>query len=637
MSLVIYPAKRLALLPSLQSQVLFAGGARGQAPNAKAPKTYDGFQLNIPRKTLERYATDNMRTLTFEVPGSSMMRLAEGDRQALVHLIRAGQALDRVFLKQDHPKNIAVKAALTKAAAEGDEHAKLTLRFFNAFNSLEGLHRLKNKAVRLIKGEKVGPGLGLYPADLTKKELKAYILNNPHQAAAILSNETVITRDGAKGTKGARLVATPYAVAFRPEFEEAAAHLQAAARVSTNADFNKYLKLQAAALVSTDPNYAYQADQAWAKLENTPLEFTIGRESYDDELTAAVAADPKVAKMLDQLNVSPKSKDMIGVRVGVVNREGQELFAKYRRHLHEVSAMLPRSAEYKQDYDGVTHASDVKETLVDVDLVYLSGDYASKKSGGITLAQNLPNDDKIWSALGGARRNVFHRSVRMAPPTAVRQRLIQELIQPEQQGWYDAQVAAHLETVGHELGHTLGPKTTRKGADKKTALGAYGDIVEENKADIMSMFMVPHLVKTGELTEAQGNSIYMSWAFDNFQIRQPSLKLPYQTRALMQAQFMLREGAFKLDKQSRLSIVPEKMHAAVTKMLTRIIEVQLDGTESDAKAYVDEFNVWDARMAAMAKRQLEINKNPKIFTHVEYPVADALMATAGDSQRSTLA
>ena len=625
MSLVIDPAQRLLVLPHAPKLVLFGKG------KGKAPKTYDGFRLAVPEKTLDRYQADHVRVFTFEVPGSSLMRLQPGDRQALVHLIRAGQALDRVFLKQDHPKNQAVKAALTKAAAAGDSHAKKTLDFFMGFNSLQGFHRLKNRAIRLIKGEKVGPGLGLYPADLTKQELKAYILKNLEQAAGILSNESVVTRDGD------RLVATPYNVAFRAEFEDAARHLQAAAKVSTHAGFNKYLGLQAAALISSDPNYAYKADQAWAKLEDTPLEFTLGRESYDDELTAAVGADPKVAPMLAALSIEPKSKDMIGARVGVVNREGQELFAKYRRHLHEVAGMIPRNTEYKQNFDPTASADKVEQTLVDVDLVYMGGDYASKKNGGIVLAQNLPNDDKIWATVGGGRRNVFHRSIRMSPPSVVRQQMVKELIVADQTALYDGQVAAHLETIGHEVGHSLGPKTTKNGGDKKTALGAYGDIVEENKADTMSMYMLPHLVKTGELTQAQANSIYVTWAFDNFQLRKPALSQPYPVRAVMQAQFLLREGAISLDKQSRLRVHPEKMHAAVTKMLGRIIDVQLEGTEKAAKAYVDEYFVWDKAMEAVAKRQREINKKPMLFTQVQQPLAEALLASAHEPILSTLA
>ncbi len=596
------------------TSVLFAG---------KKAKSYGPYKIGVPEKKLDEWKANNTRTFVFDVPGSSILRLSEGDRKALVHLVRAAQALDQVFLKQDHKENIPVKKALQEAAEAGDSHAQKAFFFFQSFNSINGFHRLTNKVIRLIKGQKPEKGLGLYPSDITKKELINYILKHPEQAAPILSNDTIVVRNGN------RLEAIPYAVTFREEYEQAARELQQAARVTTNADFAKYLKLQAAALVSTDPVYAYQADEAWAKLEDTPLEFTIGRESYEDNLTASVASDPRVAKLLAELNISPKSKDMIGVRVGIVNREGQELFAKYRRHLHEVAPQIPRSNEYKQDFDNVSSADQVKQSMVDVDLLYIAGDYASKKTG-VTLAQNLPNDDKIYTTLGGGRRNVFHRQIRMAPPSdpTLLPKMLNALLVPEQHHLYDDDLADHLTTIGHELGHSLGPKTTASGSDKKGALGAYGDIVEENKADIMSMFMVDHLLKKGELTEKEAHSIYTTWAFDNFPIKKPTLQQPYPVRSVMQAQYFFNQGAVVLDDQKRLKVIPEKMHEAARAMLADIVDVQLEGSEAKAKTYVEKYFVWDDRMEHFAKTILEIRKNPKIFTDVKMPAAEALLANA---------
>ena len=49
--------------------------------------------------------------------------------------------------------------------------------------------------------------------------------------------------------------------------------------------------------------------------------------------------------------------------------------------------------------------------MVDADIIYFSGDYL-KNCGAITIAQNLPNNDKLSVIKGNGRRNVYHRQVR---------------------------------------------------------------------------------------------------------------------------------------------------------------------------------------------------------------------------------
>ena len=51
-----------------------------------------------------------------------------------------------------------------------------------------------------------------------------------------------------------------------------------------------------------------------------------------------VAADPKVAKLLEENGIKAKSKDSIGVRVGIVNQESAAEIADYRKHLASVYA-----------------------------------------------------------------------------------------------------------------------------------------------------------------------------------------------------------------------------------------------------------------------------------------------------------
>ena len=71
-----------------------------------------------------------------------------------------------------------------------------------------------------------------------------------------------------------------------------------AAEYSTNKDFSEYLNLQAKALRTPDPMLDAYADKKWATLQDTPLEFTITRENYSDELTESVIENEELKKLL---------------------------------------------------------------------------------------------------------------------------------------------------------------------------------------------------------------------------------------------------------------------------------------------------------------------------------------------------
>ena len=85
--------------------------------------------------------------------------------------------------------------------------------------------------------------------------------------------------------------------------------------------------------------------------------------------------------------------------------------------------------------------------MVDVDLVILAGDVGAYRAG-ITLAENLPNDDKPSLKIGGGRRNVYHRQIRFTNLTEV-QKMLDAVLDPEQHKYYDPE-ADHWFTIGHE-------------------------------------------------------------------------------------------------------------------------------------------------------------------------------------------
>ena len=158
-------------------------------------------------------------------------------------------------------------------------------------------------------------------------------------------------------------------------------------------------------------------------------------------------------------------------------------------------------------------------TFADVDLVAITGDYSAVR-GGITVAQNLPNDDKLAVKLDSGSRLAFHRQVRQSGDPSLRQKMLDALVDPEQHKWYDPESDFGF-TVGHELGHSLGPIQTDDGRDVIAALGDFGAMLEEAKADLTSIAMTDYFVKIGKFTEEEANKIYLTWVVGELPVNKP--------------------------------------------------------------------------------------------------------------------
>jgi len=86
--------------------------------------------------------------------------------------------------------------------------------------------------------------------------------------------------------------------------------------------------------------------------------------------------------------------------------------------------------------------------------ILLAGDVGAYR-GEITIAENLPNDDKLSLKMGGGRRNVYHRQLRVENETLIKEK-IDAILDPEKHKCYDIE-AKHWFAIGQENSHSLGP------------------------------------------------------------------------------------------------------------------------------------------------------------------------------------
>ena len=573
----------------------------------------ESFELNLSEEELEKRTSpeylNTVKLLDENAP--EYLSLAQGDKDALKHLVKAAMAIQEIQFELDNRENIAFAEYLKSEISKGNNAAKMTMRLFMAQRGMTAIDREANY-VELAKNHH--PITGFYPANLSQEDFHNILLQMLQKGEKdlvkkILNQRSVV--DWAENKK--TLVAVDYVDRFEKNFAYIADELDFAAETSTNADFNEYLRLQAQAFRKADPMLDAYADKKWATLQDTPLEFTITRESYADTMTKSILSNPVLSQMLEDLGITPLPKDSLGCRVGIVNKKATKDLLKIKEFLPKLAELMPLKEQYTQNIS----QNDNKQTMVDVDLITMAGDCGAYR-GGITIAENLPNDDKLSLTIGGGRRNVYHRQVRQsfADPKKVKEK-IDAILVPELHKYYNKE-ADHWFTIGHENAHSLGPNT---GTEK---LGQYQSIIEENKADMASLAFVDFLTKEKMYTAEQRKQIIVTSIVDNFLKAKPKMTQAHRVRSVMQNHYLISKGAVKINDNNLIEIDLDKAVLAAQDMLKEIVEIQVSGNIKKAEKFVNDNFVWDDKTEAIAEK---LRKTDKVLNgETEAPLSMKLLA-----------
>ena len=86
------------------------------------------YTLNLSVEELEkRTHKDYLMTKKFlKADAPEYMALADGDKEALKHLVRAANILEVINMQLDHPDNLPFKAFLEEEIKKGNKQAELT-------------------------------------------------------------------------------------------------------------------------------------------------------------------------------------------------------------------------------------------------------------------------------------------------------------------------------------------------------------------------------------------------------------------------------------------------------------------------------------------------------------------------------
>ena len=561
-----------------------------------------GMSIHELKKRTDRKHYRGVRFLSSAA--KEVKKLKQNDHLVLMHLVRAANYLEVVNLKLENSKNMEFLNFLNEEIEKRNQKAVLAKRLFESQKSMYSPDALGNQT-SLVKDMAQPDGLGYFPDDLKADEFHK-ILNNMldenknDEVAKILNQRTVVVRDGKL------LKAIDFVDAF-PEFQLMAKELRLAKEYSKDKLFNKYLELQAKALEIADPMLDAEADKVWATLSaNTKYEFTICRECYDEKLTKSIYENEQLMARLKKANISVFAKDNLGARVGIVNKKGTEFLQKLKSLIDISAKFMP----YKNEYTFEKQTEEIPQTAVDVDVITLTGEEGAYRAS-LVLAQNLPNDDKLALQIGGGRRNVYHRQVRLGG----NKKRFKKLVSDEQFKYFNPE-ADHWAVICHENTHSLGPKS-------HNTLGKFSAILEEFKADMGMYAFLTEFVKAGYFTEEQRKQIILTSLTYSFLKGKPTLAQAHRTRSVMIVNRMIQEKAITFDDAGKLVFDFDKAEKTAQTMMAEVVRLQLDQNVKAAENYVNKWFVWTDEIDSVAKKLQKMSK--MLNGYLVQPLADEML------------
>jgi len=515
----------------------------------------------------------------------SLAPLSPGERAAVARLLEVGRIFQDIYEAQRHRGALAARAALARRT---DDQGR-RLRTLYRLNQGPIAVTLANKREPFLAIEDAPPGKNVYPWDLTKAQFDAYLSAHPAEAPRLTDLRSVvrraelavIKRDLAKlrqypvldtlhpGLLGRiealhrapnreTLYAIPYSLAYADEMIRSHRLLNEAADSVEPSDwqFAKYLRNRARDLLSDD----YESgDAAWVTGRFKNLNAQIGAyETYDDELLGTRA-------FYGLSLLATRNAESAALRQAMKGMQALEDSLPYERHKKVIEDIPVGVYDVVADF-GQTRGGNTATNLPNE--AYLSARYGST----ILLRANIMRNPDLFKGSG----DVWS--------AAVEARFVPHLTADSN----------FYRTLWHEVGHYLGPDTTADGREINAALGADASLLEEMKADLVSLFVAEPLQRRGYYTPDQLRAVYAGGILRTLQNNRPRREQPYNMMQLMQMNWFLDRKVLAFDPgTAKLSIDYGRYHEAVRDLLKQVIALQEGGDRAAAEAFINRWGSWD--------------------------------------------
>jgi hypothetical protein len=523
--------------------------------------------------------------------------LSAGERRAIEKLNEVGKIFQNIYERQRDPQAVEARTALEQLDKRlGSPAATQNLLTLYRLNQGPIATTLDNNREPFLPLKPAPESGGMYPADATKAELDAFLAANPDKRDEILHPRTLVRRATAANLQkdlatlrkypaldtlhfnlknrlqamkpNARsFYAVPYSVAYADEIIRASQLLNEAADAveKDDSEFAGYLRNRSRDLLSDD----YESgDAAWVTGIFKNLNGQIGSyETYDDPLYGV--------KTFFSLNVlktrQPETTNLRKALSGIQALENSLPYENHKRVKEDISVgVYDVVSDFAQSRGGNTATILPNESL-----------YSRRYGRTILIRANILQNPEIFNASLKAFQ------------TAVDPKHANDL-KPEGSFYY---------TLWHEIGHYLGVDRTKSGQELDAALQENGDIYEEMKADLVSLFTAEALQKSGYYTREQLRAVYAAGIRRVLQSNRPRRSQPYNTMQLMQWNFYLENGLLEFDRKTgRLEINYDKYHETIEKLLRKVLDIQYQGDKAASDRFIEQYTNWDETLhGAIAK------------------------------------
>lgn len=530
-----------------KKKVMTGSAAKGGAP----------ADLKVAADLEQRLAKFQRVRMSFRAAG-----LSAREQQLVRKLVEACGYLESIYWRQSDPEALTLYQSLAPSLNKRNIELRTYLRI-NA-SRFDLIHRNEP----FVGTGPMPPGAGFYPANLTRVQLEQYVREHPEQKAAIYDQFTIVRWNQGK------LEAVPYRIAFRAFLEPAANALRAAAKLSDDAAFAKFLELRADALLSDD---YFASDLAWLELKDPKFDIIFAPyETYLDGLLGV--------------------KGSYGAAVLVRNQRESQKLELFQKYVPEIQDALPLAEEDRPSKHGL-------ETPMEVmDNPFRAGDMAH---GYQAVADNLPNDPRVHEQKGS--KKLFFKNFMDARVTYIILPVARKLMEPKQAAKVSGE-AYLLGTIMHEICHGLGPSFARTSSGTsagkvsiREAIGpGYGSL-EEAKADAAGMFALKWMVDHDALPKNKLEEYYTSYVGDLFRAVRFGTAEAHGQAEMMEFNYFYERGAITRNARGRYAIDYERMPGAVADLTKELLEIEATGDRARAENWFKKYGTMSDELKASLK------------------------------------
>jgi hypothetical protein len=508
--------------------------------------------------------------------------LTAREQQMVAKLADACRLLDEVYWRQSDLAGWAMAHTTPNAVTE-----KLFAINGSRWDLLDDNHPF-------IGEEPMPPGRELYPHGLTRAEVERYVAAHPDEKAAIYDPHTVV-RSAPLGPSQPvvhgvpeKLYTYPYHVAYAEWVKPMADDLRAAAKLSPDPAFAKFLSLRADALLSDD---YYASDVAWLDLKDPKVDVIFAPyEVYLDGLLGV--------------------KTSYGASILIRNDAESRKLAMYRQHEAAMQQALPIDAADKPSKEGQSTPMEV------ADAPLRAGDLLH---GYQAVADNLPNDPRIHAEKGS--KKIFFKNFMDARVENVVLPIAGKMMTAEQAK--DVSGEGYLTaTILHEISHGLGPAWAHVDGRQvaiNEAIGPAYSGLEEAKADVTGIYLGKWLIDQKLLPASETNSLYGSYVAGIFRTLRFGTGEAHGRAQMMEFNYLLEKGALAQNADGRYTVDYAAMPVAIAELCRTLLMFEARGDRTGVEAWFAKYDV----MPPALVRALESTKGIPVDVSPEFELAGA--------------